>query len=151
MLRIVVDKGECERALQGLAAFADFRKQFLSELPRHVLGWVRQRIRTRLIAETSGPDGERWPPWSDGYEGGKKLLFGDGTLANSLKMAFTSGHGQLGTSSVYANIHQHGGLAGPKDRRVYIPARPWFGLGKRDEPAIEHLIQAWVDKAWRAG
>lgn len=151
MLRVVVDKGEAQRALQGLAHFTDFRKRFLNELPRHVLGWVRQRIRTRLIDDDYGPDNEPWPGWAEGYEGKNKLLFGDGRLANSLRAAFTAGHGQLYTAVAYAAIHHYGGLAGPKARRVYIPARPWFGIGKPDEKPIEHLIQAWVDKAWRAG
>lgn len=146
MLTIRLDSGEFEHALKGLARFTDFRKRFLSELPRHVLGWVRQRIRTRLIEDDYGPDGEPWPGWADGYEGKNKLLFGTGTLANSIKAVFRAGVGQLSTNVVYAAIHHYGGLAGPKNRRVYIPARPWWGIGKQDEPAIEHLIQAWLDR-----
>lgn len=146
MLTIRIDKGDLESALRGLERFTDFRRKFMNDLPKTVLGWVRQRIRTRLIEDDYGPDGEPWPGWADGYEGKNKLLFGEGTLANSIKAVFTSGAGQLHTNVVYAAIHHYGGLAGPKNRRVFIPARPWWGIGKRDEPAIEHLIQAWLDR-----
>ena len=146
MLTMRVDKGELSTALAGLERFTDFRKRFLNDLPRVVLGWVRQSIRTRLIDDDFGPDNEPWPDWADGYEGRNKLLFGTGKLANSIKAVFSSGHGQLYTNVVYAAIHHYGGLAGPKNRRVYIPARPYWGIGKKDEPAIEHLIQAWLDR-----
>lgn len=144
-ISIVVSKGDLQAALDGLARFVDFRKRFLNELPKHVLGWVRQRIRTRLISETSGPDGESWPPWAPGYVGKGKMLFGDGKLANSIKIAFRSGSGSLYSNSVYAAIHHYGGMAG-RNHASRIPARPYFGIGKQDEPAIEHLIQAWLDK-----
>lgn len=144
-ISIIVDKGDLQHALDALARFADFRKRFLHDLPRHVIGWVRQSIRTRLIDDDYGPDNEPWPGWAPGYEGENKLLFGSGKLANSLRAVFTSGRGQLYTNVVYAAIHHYGGVTG-RNHATKIPARPWFGIGKKDTPAIEHLIQAWLDK-----
>lgn len=144
-ISIVVDKGDLQNVLGAIARFVDFRKRFMNELPRHVLGWVRQSIRTRLIDDDYGPDNEPWPGWAPSYAGVNKLLFASGKMANSIKAVFRSGHGQLYTNVVYAAIHHYGGMTG-RNHATKIPARPWFGIGKKDEPAIEHLIQAWLDK-----
>jgi phage virion morphogenesis protein len=137
---------DVKRLDASLARFSQFRTKFLNQLPRVTLGWVHQRIRTRLLLDKKGPDGESWPAWAEGYQGQGSLLYGKRNLVNSFRMAFRSGAGQLGTPSVYAAIHHFGGLAGRKSSPVYIPKRPYFGIGKPDIAPLEHLIQQWVNR-----
>jgi phage virion morphogenesis protein len=139
------DKEDVKRLVTSLVNFSQFRRKFNHDLPRVTLAWVKQRIRTRIIMEKSGPDGEHWPDAEDGSPR-SELLYKSRRLVNSFKTVFASGAGQLGSSLPYAAIHHFGGVAGARGRRNYIPARPYFGIGKPDIEALEHRIQAWVDR-----
>lgn len=145
MIHVYAEPSSTDRLVRALQGFQAFRTKFRNDLPREVLGWTKQRIRTRIITEKRGPDGESWPEREDPDAEGS-ALYVSRRLVNSFKTVFASGVGQLGTASPYAAIHHFGGLAGPRDRRVYIPARPYFGVGKDDVTRLESVIQSWVDR-----
>lgn len=55
---------------------------------------------------------------------------------------------EIGTNVIYGAIHQFGGAAGRKDRRVTIPARPFLGVSNEDSTELlaienDHLQRAW--------
>ena len=65
-----------------------------------------------------------------------------------LNKAITSAGGlSIGTGEDYGAIHQLGGEAGPRDRRVTIPARPFLGLSSEDEDQILEIIEEYILEA----
>lgn len=55
---------------------------------------------------------------------------------------------EWGTNVVYAAIHQFGGAAGRKDRRVTIPARPFLGVSNEDRTELLAIINDHLQRAW---
>jgi phage virion morphogenesis protein len=54
----------------------------------------------------------------------------------------------IGTNVEYAGIHQFGGMAG-RNRKVEIPARPFFGLNQQDEQDIADKIAEMLDNSMK--
>ena len=77
---------------------------------------------------------------------GKKILIDSGRLKNSItykvkaikKLQDTKIY--VGTNVVYAAIHQYGGYAG-RNRKVYIPARPYLLMQEQDRVWISSLFR----------
>ena len=55
---------------------------------------------------------------------------------------------EVGTNVVYGAIHQFGGAAGRKDRRVTIPARPFHGVSNEDRTELLAIINDHLQRAW---
>jgi phage virion morphogenesis protein len=141
----VPNQRDVQRLTNALNNFRAFRHRFNHDLPRRVLGWTKERMRTRIISEKQGPNGEKWPDAADGSPRAS-LLYKTRKLVNSFKSVFASGAGILGNTHPAAALHHFGGLAGARNRRVFIPARPYFGIGYDDEKRLEDIIQQWVDR-----
>ncbi|WP_334087130.1 phage virion morphogenesis protein [Helicobacter typhlonius] len=98
--------------------------------------------------ETS-PFGEKWKPLSSATlkksKGLKKKLVDKAKLVNSIHTSHTTKSASIGTSVVYARIHQYGGKAG-RNHKVIIPARPFIPISKEDKipKALQEEIQEVV-------
>jgi phage virion morphogenesis protein len=78
--------------------------------------------------------------------GGKRILIDSGNLASSITKSATNDSVTVGTDSLYAAIHQYGGMAG-RARKVEIPARPFLLVQDEDLAEIrgtimDHLVGA---------
>lgn len=56
---------------------------------------------------------------------------------------------EVGTNVVYAAIHQLGGKAGRKDKRVTIPARPILGVSREDRTELLAIFGDHARRAWK--
>lgn len=98
------------------------------------------------FARAVGPDGTPWKS-SKRVEAAKrakkrrKTLVATGDLRRSIATQAWSDYAAVGTNLVYARIHQLGGEAGPKARRVTIPARPFLGLSAEDDRLIGEMTR----------
>lgn len=97
----------------------------------------------RFVSKTSAT-GASWSPWSQSYaksrKSGDSLLVDMSThksgphLKDSFEIVYEPHAVEVGTPVAYAETHQSG--------RGNIPARPFFGLGQADVPAIETALAA---------
>ncbi|MFZ1680361.1 MAG: phage virion morphogenesis protein [Rhizobiaceae bacterium] len=127
-------------------------------------------IGTRLVGSTqqrfedeAGPDGSPWPRSIRAqFDGGKTL-----TDSKYLRKSFAHEAGDdrvaVGTTAVYAAIHQFGGTIRAKTARglrfrvaggfvskqsVTIPARPFLGLSDTDERLVLKIAADHVARAF---
>lgn len=54
----------------------------------------------------------------------------------------------IGTNVVYGPIHQLGGKAGRRTRRVTIPARPFLGDSREDRTELLTIANNHLERAW---
>lgn len=83
--------------------------------------------------------------------GGARILSDTGALLASLvarKPEVTQRTVRIGSNLVYARIHQVGGRAG---RGAIIPARPYIGIGPRQEQAIGKEVDAYFSRLFKGG
>lgn len=55
---------------------------------------------------------------------------------------------EVGTNVIYGTIHQLGGAAGRKNRRVTIPARPFLGASNEDSTELLSISNDHLQRAW---
>ena len=101
------------------------------------------KISRQAFQDATDPvDGSKWRP-----SGRSTTLRDTGRLARSVKSRVTGrGEVAVGSHLEYARIHQEGGQAGPKNRRVSIPRRRYLGHDKKwtdrfmDTPEVRRLF-----------
>ncbi len=71
---------------------------------------------------------------------GKKILIDSGRLKNSIAYKVNKTKLYVGTTVIYAALHQFGGYAG-RNKKVYIPARPYLLMQERDRGWITDLYR----------
>lgn len=87
----------------------------------------------------AGPDGKKWKTSQRaGREGGQTLV-DSARLRNSVDYEATSQMVVVGSSTVYARIHQLGGKAG-RGRKVKLPARPYLYINDEDRAELRALM-----------
>ena len=110
-----------------------------------------QRSYVRAFSKERDPITDKpWAERSPAYvahltrigKGSSKLLQVSLNLRNRHQIFFNENSAGVGVKLVYAGIHQFGGEAGPKKRRVKIPARPYLGL---DQDGRSKILQLTVD------
>lgn len=107
---------------------------------------VEAQTRLRIAEEKRAPDGDPWQDWSERYaaqrpaKGG--LLELEGHLLDSITYEVGTDVVVVGSNIVYARRHQEGDEAEGEG----IPARPYLGLSKANERALESLVVNWLDK-----
>jgi len=75
---------------------------------------------------------------------GRKPLTDTGRLRRSIQVAeVTPRSVVIGTSVIYAAIHQFGGMAG-RGRKVLIPARPYLVFQDEDIQRADEMIAAYI-------
>lgn len=103
--------------------------------------------------DNKSPDGDPWAEWSEatkkyrekiGKTDEKFKLQLDNDLYKSIDTEITSWGVQAGSIKgagvKYDVIHNYGGYAG-LNRAVFIPARPWLGIGDRLNEKIKLVVK----------
>lgn len=137
-----------EEMRQALGRFTDLDPSFLLD-PIGAL--VTSQVQRRIDTEKTGPDGEAWKANSEGTE----TLVRSGALLDSIDYEVSGDVAEVGSSLVYAAIHQFGGTIVPKNaealvfriggrtiraKKVEIPARPYLGLSAANRMEIDALV-----------
>lgn len=102
-----------------------------------ILGGIRKKDFTRKGALRAGA--------SKRLRGGR-VLIRKGRLMKSIKYKAYTDRVEVGTNVIYAAIHQFGGKAGRKSRRVQIPARPYLMVQDEDWPEMRDAIADYITK-----
>lgn len=71
----------------------------------------------------------------------RKVLIKEGHLMDSINYQASNTGVEVGTNRVYAAIHQFGGPAGRKNKRVKIPARPFLVIQDEDMTEIKRVLE----------
>ena len=113
---------------------------FSSRAHLDVADGIAEDARIRVEDETTGPNGERWDPWSPAYADTRgpqhKLLFSTGALADSILAQAQGVKSVVGSDLPYA-IRQHN-------------ARPYVGLSPEVVSAANDFLPASFERGWRA-
>ncbi|TLD78403.1 phage virion morphogenesis protein [Helicobacter typhlonius] len=143
--------------LRGQMQSLELRLKDTEPLMAHIANTLALFTSQSFEKETS-PFGEKWKPLSSvtlkKSKGLKKKLVDKGKLVNSIHTSHTTKSASIGTSVVYARIHQFGGKAG-RNHKVIIPARPFIPISKEDkipkalqeeiqELAMEHILGVFL-------
>ena len=116
---------------------------------------IMDRIGGYLVASTHrrfererAPDGTPWLKSARAIAEGNRTLTDTGGLRGSITHTLTGGGRSVdvGSSVVYAAIHQFGGRAG-RGRRARIPARAYLGVDERDRDAIARIVSRALEGA----
>ena len=149
--------------MAGVQLRVDLERQDLSELAarlRRLGGSLRgplaaagELLRSQAVEafETeASPGGTAWSESGRAAREGGQTLSDTGDLKNSLDTAVFPDRVEVGSSAVgsnklYAAIHQFGGEAGPRSRRVLLPARPFFpDAASVDQGELEAIFERHI-------
>ncbi|WP_273792381.1 phage virion morphogenesis protein [Brucella anthropi] len=143
-----------EAALSLLQGIEHAPRQELSE---GIGRLVQEQTRRRLEEEKTTPEGAPWKPNITGTS----ILYRSGALARSIDYIATPTSVMIGSSLVYARIHQLGGTIRPKTAKalafmiggmvrlvqsVTIPARKYLGLSTQDQREIIEATEDWMQR-----
>ncbi|QIW15846.1 phage virion morphogenesis protein [Pasteurellaceae bacterium RH1A] len=147
MIKITLNDTQAVSSLQQIARQLESPRRLYG-----ILGESLKKIHNQRFKQEIDPEGNRWQALSDRTlalkrKRGKslKILRQDGNLADRTAYNIKADGVEFGSSQPYAALHHFGGRAGRR-RKVTIPARPWLGVGRRDEDyllekARHHLRQ----------
>ncbi len=139
---LTVDDREIRASLDRLL------KRLADPLP--VLEEIGQGLITSTIdrfERERGPDKVSWKKSARAKKQGGQTLTDTGRLRASITGNVRSDGIEIGTNVVYAAIHQFGGEAGPRKRRVTLPARPYLGVDDEDRRMILRVVQRAIERA----
>ncbi|MVA23614.1 phage virion morphogenesis protein [Agrobacterium vitis] len=120
---------------------------FYKNVGEHLLNSVKDNFEAE-----AAPDGNRWQALSQITRDLRSLKYGNapttilrasGDLMNSINMQASDTEVRIGSSLIYAAIHQFGGDAGRR-KKVTIPARPYLGLSAADEDELLAIAEEWL-------
>lgn len=112
---------------------------------------LQESTRERLETTKTAPDGTGWKANREGTS----TLYQSGILTASIDFAVSGSTLAVGSSLIYARIHQEGGIIKPKNGKrlvfmagnqlifatqVEIPARPYIGLSNEDRTDILDMV-----------
>ena len=89
------------------------------------------------------PDGTKWEPSQRAIEEGGMTLVDKAHLRNSIEYFAGPGEVEIGTSTIYAAIHQSGGLTG-RGHSVDMPARPFLGMSDQDADNVVAILSDYL-------
>ena len=108
---------------------------------------VESQTRRRISVEKTAADGTPWADWSPAYaqtrHDGQSLMQSAGHFLDDIFYDQQGGQTMVGSSLVYAAIHQFGGEAG-RNNDVKIVARPSFGISGDNEAELEEVLFGYV-------
>ena len=116
---------------------------------------VMDQVGRYLVASTlrrfereRAPDGKPWLKSARALAEGGRTLTDTGRLRGSIAHRVTDGGRavEVGSSVLYAAIHQFGGRAG-RGRRVTLPARPYLGIDEGDRASILRIVAQAIERA----
>jgi len=117
---------------------------------------IGETVKTSVVRNfLEGGRPEKWTPLSPKTLKKKRnkgrVLMEETHLMNSVSWKATARSVEVGTNKVYAAIHQFGGEAGRKSKRVTIPARPYLLVQDEDIAEIRASITAHIMAAEKGG
>lgn len=137
-----------DKQLQELVHKVALRAQSW-EAPLAIIGEVVRTSVVRNFEEGGRP--EPWAELSDATlltkRGGKVMVdqgFAGGLMGSIHSKIEGADTVLVGTDKVYGAIHQFGGEAGPKTKRVQIPARPYLMVQDEDWVEIIETLQDYL-------
>ncbi|AGI33469.1 TPA: phage virion morphogenesis protein [Mannheimia haemolytica] len=137
MIKITLNNTQAVKSLQQIANQLEQPRRLYG-----ILGETLKKIHTARFKAEQDPDGNNWKPLASSTlalkrKRGKstKILRQDGYLADKTAYNVTSDNVEFGSQEVYARLHQFGGKAG-RGKKVTVPARPWLGVGDKDEQLL---------------
>lgn len=144
--------------MAGVQLRVDLERQDLSELAarlRRLGGSLRgplaaagELLRSQAVEafETeASPGGTAWSESGRAAREGGQTLSDTGDLKNSLDTAVFPDRVEVGSNKVYSAIHQFGGEAGPRSRRVMLPARPFLpDAASVDQGELEAIFERHI-------
>lgn len=142
---ISVDIRDFEDMREKLARLED-----LGANPEPMLGEIGGSLETstRLRFERGeAPDGTPWLTSIRVRREGGQTLVKSTRLRDSITHEVVGDTVEVGTNVIYAGIHQFGGEAGRKSRRVTIPARPYLGIDADDRREIGRIVDDHLSRA----
>lgn len=147
MIKITLNDTQAVKSLQQIASQLQQPRRMYG-----ILGETLKKIHTDRFKVETDPEGRKWKPLASRTlelkrKRGKstKILRQDGYLADKTAYNVSNDGVEFGSQEIYARLHQFGGKAG-RGKKVTIPARPWLGVGEKDEQlllrkATHHLSQ----------
>ncbi|WP_334096304.1 phage virion morphogenesis protein [Helicobacter typhlonius] len=138
--------------LRGQMQSLELRLKDTEPLMAHIANTLALFTSQSFEKETS-PFGEKWKPLSSvtlkKSKGLKKKLVDKGKLVNSIHTSHTTKSASIGTSVVYARIHQFGGKAG-RNHKTIIPARAFLPINDKGnvpqslQDELQELVQEYI-------
>lgn len=156
-VQISIDDGNLTDLLKKASSAIGSTDALMKNLGESLLNVTLERM-----DREEAPDGSKWQDLNPGYKSGKRgtRMLQEQGMSSGLKGSLTyrvSGNElELGSSKVYAAIHQYGGDIKPVSadrlyfniagrvvtaKKVTIPARPYLGIGQNEMDAIENVAQ----------
>lgn len=133
-ITIDIDDREIHAALTRLIGFGLNPSTVMRDLAEVGESTTKDRFR-----DGRAPDGNAWIPSRRVQDKGGKTLIKSSRLLNSIVSQASADVAQWGSNVVYAAIHQFGGKAG-RNRKVTIPARPFFGVNDNDAEILRDIV-----------
>lgn len=112
---------------------------------KDIAALISSQTRRRINREKSEPEtGAKWPQWSEKYaktrHRNQSLLISTGHLRDSIFSRKNSRDSiSIGTNLFYAKFLQEG--------TQIMPKRPFLGLSRRNQAAIERHVSSQIKKA----
>lgn len=150
---------ELQRRLDQLTLGDADLGRLLASLGETVVSQTRERFR-----KETGPDGQRWEKSARAEEEGGQTLTDKADLKNSITRRVTGKQVEIGTSKVYAAIHQLGGVIRARNAKslfftiggrkvsvksVTMPARPYLGISAADERELLAEVDDFIERLMR--
>ena len=167
-LTVSLDDAALQGALKRLTGLMHSPGPLLRQI-----GMGLVRATDERFDQQTDPWGRAWAPLSPAYAALKtntRILHERGGLVGSLTYHVADHEVAYGSNKVYAAIHQFGGTIKPKSggalvfplaigaggrvflmhaHSVFIPARPYLGMGPAEVEAVELATQIQMAKVWR--
>jgi len=125
------------------------------EIMKRVGDFVVEKSKDRIFyRENKAPDGSAWESLAASTikhkiaakKDHQGMLMHEGDLWKRIvHQNVTEDSVTIGSSMLYARIHQKGGMAG-RGRKVRIPARPYLGLTEDQKKLLEEKVTLWIKK-----
>jgi phage virion morphogenesis protein len=137
-VKVQLDDTQFKTALESLIRIGANLTRPLKEVGEYLVSETVMRFKNSV-----SPDGVAW---GSVQRGGVPLVH-HGHLRDSITYAQQTNEVMVGSDMIYAAIHQFGGEAGRRSRRVYIDPRPFLGVNESDSDEIgrifsDHLMEA---------
>lgn len=145
--KATIDDADMREKLAALISKMQRPEGFYKNVGEHLLSSVKDNFETE-----TAPDGTRWKTLSQTTRDLRSKKYGNapttilrasGDLMNSINMQASDTDVRIGSSLIYAAIHQFGGDAG-RGKKVTIPARPYLGLSAADEDEVVPIAEEWL-------
>lgn len=145
--KATIDDTDMREKLAALIGKMQRPQGFYKNVGEHLLNSVKDNFEDEIA-----PDGTRWKALSQATRDLRSKKYGNapttilrasGDLMNSINMQASDTDARIGSSLIYAAIHQLGGDAG-RGHKVTIPARPYLGLSSADSEEIIAIAEDWL-------